>query len=42
MDLSWPRRDKEELKAEDVAACQKCYSHNVRDKCGNILYQFSH
>ena len=37
MDLSWPRRDKEErLKAEDVTTCQKYYSNSVHDKCDNI------
>ena len=36
MVLFFPRKDKEgHLKAEDVAACQKCYNHSVHDKGGN-------
>ena len=36
MVLFLPRKDKEgHLKAEDVAACQKCYNHSVHDKGGN-------
>ena len=43
MDLFWPRRDKEEyLKAEDVTAFQKCYSHSVHDKDGNTSNLLSH
>ena len=34
--LFWPRKDKEgHLKAEDVAAYQKWYSHSVHGKGGN-------
>ena len=37
------RKDKDgHLKAEDFAACQKCYSHSVHDKGGNISNLISH
>ena len=43
MVLFWPRKDKERLlKAEDVAACQKCYGHSVYDKGGNTSNVLSH
>ena len=43
MDLFWPGNDKEgHLKAEYVAACQKCYIHSVHDKGGNISNLLSH
>ena len=42
VDLFWPRKDKEgSLKAEDIAACQKYYSH-VHDKGGNTSNLLSH
>ena len=43
MVLFWRRKDKEGLlKAEDVAACQKCYSHSVYDRGGNTSNVLSH
>ena len=40
--LFWPRKNKEGcLKAEDVAACQKCCSH-VHDNGGNTSNLLSH
>ena len=40
--LFWPRNGKEgSLKAEDIAACQKCCSH-VYDKGGNTSSLLSH
>ena len=39
----WSRRDKEgSLKAEDVTAYQRCYSHGVHDKGDNTSNLLSH
>ena len=41
--LFWPRKDKEgHLKAEDVTACKKYYSHSVHDNGGNTSNLLSH
>ena len=31
------RKDKGYLKAKEVIACQKCYSHSLHDEGGNTL-----
>ena len=43
LNLFWPRKDKEGcLKTEDVAACQKCYSHSAHNKGCNNSNLLSH